>query len=128
MSAHVVPAGSVFAVRCETCGWNDVRRLREDAERDAQGHICGPLHGTQKGYQWHHRHGVPVCEPCREANNAYQRLTKTPAPHCRVCKQEIEAVLPVGVFGEWMHTETRRERAEDGHLAQPFTLPREEAS
>lgn len=25
-------------------------------------------HGTEAGYSWHRRHGVPYCEPCREAH------------------------------------------------------------
>lgn len=29
-------------------------------------------HGTYNGYRMHHRHGnLPVCEPCRLANNHY---------------------------------------------------------
>lgn len=39
---------------------------------------------------------------------------------CRVCKTEIEWCK--GRFGMWMHSETRRERADDGHLAMPVYL------
>jgi hypothetical protein len=30
-------------------------------------------HGTYGGYQAHKLKGIPICEPCRLANNAYQR-------------------------------------------------------
>lgn len=29
-------------------------------------------HGVPAGAQWHKRNNVPLCEPCRKANNQYQ--------------------------------------------------------
>lgn len=82
--------------------------------------------GTNAGYVAHRRAGQQPCRPCTDAHADYQRLYKSTSAQCKTCHTEIEACD--GVFGEWMHTSTRQERADDGHLAQPFTLPREAAS
>lgn len=79
------------------------------------------VHGTVSGYT----HGCR-CDDCRQAWNGYHRRLRSTNPHCDVCGDEIEACE--GVEGEWMHTATKRERADDGHLATPFTIPREVAS
>lgn len=30
-------------------------------------------HGTYKGWNWHQRHGVPMCPDCRDAQSSYMR-------------------------------------------------------
>jgi hypothetical protein len=35
---------------------------------------CGPIqHGTYAGWMAHRRRGIPICDECRAAHNAYRR-------------------------------------------------------
>lgn len=38
-----------------------------------------PAHGTYLGSQWHYRHKVPMCEPCREAFRIFKAAEKRAA-------------------------------------------------
>lgn len=58
----------------------------------------------------------------RRYMRAYMRRRRSDEPTvrcrfcCRFCGDEIEACE--GLFGEWMHSASRRERC-DGHVAEP---------
>lgn len=43
------------------------------AEAEAEAEAKQIKHGTYTGYQQHRRHGVPICDECREAVNVYGR-------------------------------------------------------
>lgn len=37
--------------------------------------------GTRKGYRQHQNHGVPVCDDCRKAHNAYMNARNASKGH-----------------------------------------------
>ena len=54
----------------------DLMALERIAEGLGPGRDWTPgrtTHGTHAGYMWHRRHGEKPCDPCRLAENAYQR-------------------------------------------------------
>lgn len=80
--------------------------------------------GTVAGYSRHVRRGEPTCDACRDAWRDYHTVRRSdsaksggiPPVRCQHCREEVEACD--GVYGIWMHTHTRRELGDDGHLAE----------
>lgn len=74
--------------------------------------------GTVAGYAAHRRVGEKACDACKHAWRGYHRRRRRDETvvRCQHCREEVEACE--GEFGVWMHTATRRERGDDGHLAE----------
>jgi hypothetical protein len=68
-----------------------------------------PDHGTPAGYQWHRRHKVPPCDPCRVAHNEYtaeqHRNRYRSLPKRAKVNRKTEVVrIPLDVFAEMYWT------------------------
>jgi hypothetical protein len=58
----------------ELCQWDGPLLPLEPIDKQ---HLI--RHGTDKGYQAHRRHGIPVCDPCREAHRQMRRKDRSAA-------------------------------------------------
>lgn len=48
-------------------------RVRRRYKSAGTARANNPVHGTEAGYRWHRRWGVPACQECRDAHNAVNR-------------------------------------------------------
>ena len=73
--------------------------------------------GTVAGYSRHVRSGEPTCDDCKAAWRTYYRDRRRDDAivRCQHCREEVEACR--GVYGIWMHSATRSELGDDGHIA-----------
>jgi hypothetical protein len=53
-----------------------IRRLEEGERQDGEGPRGDrqPPCGSDRGYDYHRKHGEEACEPCKEAHRTMQRL------------------------------------------------------
>lgn len=71
-----------------------------------------PDHGTDAGYQWHRRHKVPVCDPCRMAHNGYtaaqHRSLEADRKSGQAPHKEEHVAIPLSTFAELYWTASAR--------------------
>jgi len=66
-------AGTSEEQRRRMPGWQPMKRIDVGAARNPTSDLDTYVHGTIGGKTWHARHGIPICDECREAYNAHMR-------------------------------------------------------